>query len=136
MATELFPLKSEQPKGKDLKFMLQRYLRFWYLFLLGAVIALAVAYTYLRYYAVAEYEISSTLLIKNESSKPELSGLGGMGGAGISGGANDLNNEVQVLKSKSLMERVVNDLSFFASYYIKGKIRDIEVYGKTSPITI
>ncbi|RZK44899.1 MAG: polysaccharide biosynthesis tyrosine autokinase, partial [Hymenobacter sp.] len=100
------------------------------------VIALAVAYTYLRYYAVAEYEISSTLLIKNESSKPELSGLGGMGGAGISGGANDLNNEVQVLKSKSLMERVVNDLSFFASYYIKGKIRDIEVYGKTSPITI
>lgn len=136
MATELFPLKSEQPKGKDLKVILQRYLRFWYLFLLGAVIALAVAYAYLRYYAVAEYATSSTLLIKNESSKPELSGLSGAGGMGVSSGAMDLNNEVQVLKSKSLMERVVNDLSFFTSYYIKGKIRDIEVYGKTSPITV
>lgn len=136
MATELFPLKSEQPKGKDLKFILQRYLRFWYLFLLGAIIALAVAYTYLRYYAIAEYEVSSTLLIKNESSKPELSGLNGIGGAGTSEGTSDLNNEIQVLKSKSLMERVVGDLSFFTSYYIKGKIRDVEVYGKTSPITM
>jgi tyrosine-protein kinase Etk/Wzc len=136
MAAELFPLKSEQPKGKDLKYILQRYLRFWYLFLLGAIIALAAAYAYLRYYAVAEYEVSSTLLIKNESSKPELSGLSGIGGAGAGEGTSDLNNEIQVLKSKSLMERVVNDLSFFSSYYIKGKIRDVEVYGKTSPITI
>jgi capsular exopolysaccharide synthesis family protein len=138
MATELFPLKSEQPKGKDLKLIFQKYLRFWYLFLLGAVIALAVAYAYLRYYAVAEYEITSTLLIKNESSKPELSGLGGLAGAGVGIGqsTNDLNNEIQVLKSKSLMDRVVNDLAFYASYFIKGKIRDVEVYGKTSPITI
>ncbi|TVT41509.1 polysaccharide biosynthesis tyrosine autokinase [Hymenobacter setariae] len=136
MAAELFPLKSEQPKGKDLKFILQRYLRFWYLFVLGAVIALAAAYTYLRYYAVAEYEVSSTLLIKNESSKPELSGLNGISGSELGEGGSDLNNEIQVLKSKSLMERVVTDLAFFSSYYIKGKIRDVEVYGKTSPITM
>jgi tyrosine-protein kinase Etk/Wzc len=136
MSTELFPLKSEQPKSKDFKSILQGYLRFWYLFLLGSVVALAIAYTYLRYYAVAKYEISSTLLIKNESSKPELSGLNGIGGAQLGQGASDLNNEIQVLKSKSLMERVVSDLSFFTSYYLKGKIRDIEVYGKSSPITI
>jgi tyrosine-protein kinase Etk/Wzc len=137
MDAELFPLKSEQPKGKDLKSILQKYLRFWYLFLLGAIIALAAAYTYLRYYAVAEYEVASTLLIKNESSKPELSGLNGAVGAAIGEGtSSDLNNEIQVLKSKSLMDRVVGDLSFFASYYIKGKIRDVEVYGKTSPITM
>jgi tyrosine-protein kinase Etk/Wzc len=116
MDAELFPLKSEQPKGKDLKSILQKYLRFWYLFLISAIIALAIAYTYLRYYAVAEYEISSTLLIKNETSKPELSGLNGVVGAAVGEGASDLNNEVQVLKSKSLMDRVVGDLAFFTSY--------------------
>jgi tyrosine-protein kinase Etk/Wzc len=132
---ELFPLKNEQPKAKDLRTILSHYIRYWYLFILGAMVALGIAYIYLRYYVVPAYQVTSTLLIKSESNKPTLSG-GEMGSVSMGGGATDLNNEIEVLKSKSLMQRVVAELSYFTTYYIKGQVRDIEVYGKSSPITI
>jgi tyrosine-protein kinase Etk/Wzc len=133
---ELFPLKNEQPKAKDLRIILSHYIRYWYLFILGVLITLSIAYIYLRYYVVPAYQVTSTLLIKSESNKPTLSGAGELGAVNIGGSVTDLNNEIEVLKSKNLMQRVVAELSYFTTYYIKGKVRDVEVYGKSSPITI
>ncbi|MDX5438049.1 MAG: hypothetical protein LPK03_12680 [Pontibacter sp.] len=43
---EVFMLESEQV---DIKSMVQKYLRYWYLFAIGVVVCMAAAFLYLRY---------------------------------------------------------------------------------------
>lgn len=133
---ELFPLRSEQHKPKDLNVILQNYLRYWYWFLISAVIALAIAFIYLRYYATPEYGVSSTLLIGSKTNSPIFPGESALEKVGESNSSKDLNNEIEILKSKSLAEKVASELSLFTTYHIKGRIRDIEVYGESAPINV
>jgi capsular exopolysaccharide synthesis family protein len=133
---ELFPLHSEQHKPKDLNTILQSYLRYWYWFLISAIIALAVAFAYLRYYATPEYGITSTLLIGSKTNSPVFPGEDAIAKLSEGGSAKDLNNEIEILKSKSLAEKVAKDLSLFTTYRIKGRVRDIEVYGDAAPINV
>lgn len=132
---ELFPLHTGQPKAKDLRMILSNYSRYWYLFLFGLIIALTSAFIYLRYYAISEYEITSTLLI-NDKNNSVLSGGSKVEGIGIAEPSKDINNEIEILKSNSLAQRVVNELSLLNTYHIKGRVKDLEVYGKSSPINI
>ena len=133
---ELFPLNSEQPEGKDLKRILLQYTRYWYLFLLGAVLALSTAFLYLRYYAVPQYRVYSTLLIKDDKSGSGLSSAEALNDLGSFKSTRNIDNETLVLTSKSLMKRVINELGFNTSYYIEGKIKDTELYGSVSPIKV
>ncbi|HTE29769.1 MAG TPA: Wzz/FepE/Etk N-terminal domain-containing protein, partial [Chryseolinea sp.] len=51
----------------DVKEMLSKYTRYWYMFMLSIVLCAALAYAYL-YLATPQYKISSSLLLKNEES--------------------------------------------------------------------
>lgn len=133
---ELFPLKSERTEPKDLKGIINQYLQYWYLFVLGAVLSIGTAYVYLRYYAIPLYSISSTILIKDDKAGGDLAGAGGLGDFGIGKSSKNINNEIEVLLSKTLMERVIAELSLNVSYFIEGRVRDIEVYGKNVPIKL
>src|SRR5690606_21289789 len=48
----------------------------------------------------------------------------------------NIHNEIQVLKSKSLMKRVLTELDLFASFYKEGEIKTTEIYGKNLPIKV
>ena len=137
MATkELFPLRSEQPEGKDLKRVLLQYTRYWYLFLLGGSLALMIAFLYLRYYAVPQYSVYSTLLIKDDKSEAGLSSAEALNGLSTFKSTRNIDNETQILGSQSLMTRVINELGLYSNYYVKGRVKDIELYGKASPIKV
>ena len=133
---ELFPLRSEQPEGKDVKRILLQYTRYWYLFLLGATLALGTAFLYLRYYAVPQYRVYSTLLIKDDKSGSGVSSAEALSDLSTFKSTRNINNETQVLTSKSLMTRVINELNLYANYYVKGRIKDVELYGNASPIKV
>jgi tyrosine-protein kinase Etk/Wzc len=111
-----------------------KYIRFIPLFLLSLALALIAAFVYLRY-APRIYSANGNLLIKSERSK-----------AGdndkvedILMGNNRLQNiqsEMEVLKSRPLMTRVINKLNLQFKYTAKGKIRDdLNVY-KEAPFLI
>jgi len=137
MATEeLFPLRSEQTEGKDLKRIFLQYTRYWYLFLLGGILALTAAFLYLRYYAVPQYSVYSTLLIKDDKSGTGLSSADALNDLSTFKSSRNIDNETQILTSKSLMTRVINELGLYTNYYIEGKIKDIELYGSTSPVKV
>jgi tyrosine-protein kinase Etk/Wzc len=133
---ELFPLRSEQPEGKDVKRILLQYTRYWYLFLLGTTLALGTAFLYLRYYAVPQYRVYSTLLIKDDKSGSGVSSADALSDLSTFKSTRNINNETQVLNSKSLMIRVINELDLYANYYVKGRIKDVELYGNASPIKV
>ncbi|RZJ58413.1 MAG: polysaccharide biosynthesis tyrosine autokinase [Hymenobacter sp.] len=133
---ELFPLSSEQPESKDFRRMIHQYTRYWYLFVLGAALGLGAAYFYLRYYAIPQYVVSSTMLIKDEKGGQGLSNADALSDLTTFKTTRSVDNEIEVLKSASIMERVAKELDLFTSYYVEGKIIDKEIYGQSVPIKV
>ncbi|TPE39988.1 GumC family protein [Pontibacter mangrovi] len=129
---EVFQFESEEI---DIKSILQRYLRYWYLFVLGVILCLGLAFVYLRY-ATPAYQISSTLLIKDDKKGPDLSGNAVFSDLDLFKTTKNIDNEIQVLKSKSLMQRVLSELSLYTSYYVEGNVKTSEVYGRSLPLRV
>jgi tyrosine-protein kinase Etk/Wzc len=106
---------------KDLFF---KYIRFIPLFALSTALALFGSYVYLRY-TTKIYKVGSSLMIKNEApgrAKDRFDDL-------LEGGSNNsIQSEIEVLKSRPLMERVVNSLSLNISYFAVGKFKSPNVY--------
>lgn len=112
----------------SLRDLFYKYVRFLPWFVLSVAMALFGAYAYLRY-ATPIYSTSATLVIKTE--KP---GNGNDKYDKIFGGdkSQDIQSEIEVLKSKPLMVRAVKKLNLQFSYYVHGKIKKVNIY-KTNP---
>jgi capsular exopolysaccharide synthesis family protein len=96
------------------------------------VIFLAGAWIYLRY-TDPVYETTATLLIKdNKSSNP---GTDLMDALDLFGSQKNVENEVEVLQSKTLMQEVVKNLHLYAPVFIKGRVINQSAYLK-SPVVI
>ena len=112
----------------NLRDELEKYLVHWKWFVLSGFIAVVLAFIYVRY-ATPQYAISSTLLIKDEDSSlsSELGAFQDLGMLG--GGDSNVDNEIQILKSRTLAETVVKDLKLNISYFTQGSLKESEVYG-------
>jgi capsular exopolysaccharide synthesis family protein len=125
-----------QSDSVDFKQLILKYLRYWYLFFLSLIVCLGVAFCYL-YVATPQYRVTSTLLLKNEENLTNsLNRNPALGEINLLTGKQNIDNEIEVFKSKSLMHRVFAELSLFASYYVEGKFKNQEIYGKEVPIRI
>lgn len=118
----------------DLIKWLYKLLSYWWLFVLCLGIAWGCGYLFLRY-ATYEYSASAILLIDNSSSNGGVSSEQILSERGIFGGGKSLDNEIQILKSLTLMEKVVEALDMQVSYYREGVIKQRELY-KVSPIKL
>lgn len=108
-----------------------KYVRFLPVFILSIALALFVAYAYLRY-STEIYSTRSTMLIKSDQQNSKSDKFNDIFGAGK---GTNIQSEMEVLKSRGLMSRVVakKDLQF--NYYAKGNIKTINIY-KTGPFII
>ncbi|HYM93998.1 MAG TPA: polysaccharide biosynthesis tyrosine autokinase [Chitinophagaceae bacterium] len=110
-----------------------KYIRFLPIFVLSVALMLFGAYIYLRY-ATSIYNANGTLLIKSEQQK----GSNGdkFEDLFMNNRAVNIQSEIEILKSKQLMERVVNKLNLQISYYGVGKIKKgVNIY-KQGPFTL
>ncbi|MGV3558402.1 GumC family protein [Larkinella arboricola] len=123
----------EVEQQPDLRIMLMRYLRKWPWFVLSLVLALAGAYVYLLYQPPV-YKVHASLMIKDEK-KNGLSGDGIMKELNLFGNNKVIENEMKILTSFTLMDRVVNNLGLDVRYFIPTGTYNEEVYEK-SPIRI
>ena len=104
----------------SLRDLFYKYVRFLPLFILSVAFALLIAYLYLRY-SVPQFSVGGTMLIRMEQPG---------GGRGDkfdelfnSNKANNIQSEMEILRSRPLMERVVDSLHLQFSYTAKGKIK-------------
>lgn len=125
----------EDSEDINLKSILLKYLKYWYLFGIGLVLCIGLAFLYL-FISTPQYKIQSTLLIKDDKKGPSMSGDDMFGGLDIFGSSKNVDNEIEVLKSKSLMLRVLKELSFETTYYEKGWLRNREIYGSQLPFKV
>ena len=117
--------------------ILFRYLIHWPWFVVSVIVCVALAWGYLRL-TTPVYNISATVLIKDEkkggganmSSELEKMGLNGF----VSSSSN-IENEIEVLKSRTLAREVVSSLGLFVTYMDEDKFPNKELY-RTSPVLV
>ena len=128
-------IKQEVSERLNLRDELDKYLRYWKWFLISVVFTLVCAFVYLRY-TTPQFKVSSKILIKEDESSfaSELSAFQDLGMLG--GQQNSVDNEVQILKSRSLATGVVTELGLNYTFYEKGLIKESEIYGVKNPIKI
>ena len=117
-------------ESSDLKVELQRYLRWWPLFIVSSFIALSIAWIYLRY-TTPEYVTNASLYIKIRAAKNgEIMGVKDFQNMALPSGlmANDVDNELSVLTSNPLLLNVVKKVGLDVKIVRKGRIKDVELY--------
>ncbi|OIQ27489.1 MAG: tyrosine protein kinase [Bacteroidetes bacterium MedPE-SWsnd-G2] len=123
-----------KPKSNfDFRTEVDHYLSKWKMFALCILVALGIAYTYLRYVSY-EYEATAIIKINNEKQNnklPELSALQDYGM--FSSDFNNIIDEIEVIKSRALIKSVVEDLKLNIKYFVRGRIAEQEIY-KNPPI--
>ncbi|CAZ95166.1 GumC family protein [Zobellia galactanivorans] len=116
--------------------LLSKYFKHWPLFAIGTVTCLAAVFLYIRYWADTEYEVVSTILVKNKDIGQGTAKAESIKDLGLIKNYTDVEDEIGILRSTGLMEKVIADRSLNINYFIEGKVRDVEVYGKSVPIEI
>jgi tyrosine-protein kinase Etk/Wzc len=119
----------------DTRKLLASFLANWYWFFISIVVFVTCGVLYLRY-TTPVYSIKSSLLIENKESDLSSSLLNKV--EGMRTGRDEkgnLFNEILVLKSKDLIQEVVDSIDLNVHYWVKGRVKENELY-EESPILL
>ena len=112
----------------QLRNTLDLYLSQWKYILLFLIISIGCAYLYLRY-TNYEYKTTASIQIQEDKKSSQFSEISALQNMGLfSADFGKIEDEAQILKSRTLIEQVVKDLKLNMSFFVKGKIKDQEVY--------
>lgn len=127
---------NQEGKGLDIRKIVMKALALWPWMLFCALITVSVAAAYL-YFAQPVYKVNASVLIKDEDKK-----LGGgsememLQNIGLMGGASNVDNELEIIKSYTLMFQVVKALDLNVGYYRRTRFKDVPVYGADVPFDV
>ena len=130
-------LREAEDKEIDIQELLFKYLIHWPWFVGAVIVCLIAAYVYL-YIATPVYNISATVLIKDDKKGGNSNNVAGLDELGLSGlitSSQSIDNEIEVLRSKTLVKEVVNYLNLYVTYQDDDQIPSKELY-KTSPVQV
>ena len=130
-------LGEQSEEQVNIQELLFRYLIHWPWFVVSIIICIACAWGYLRL-TTPIYNISATVLIKDEKKgggASMSSDLEKMGLDGFISSSSNVDNEIEVLRSKSLAREVVNNLGLFVTYMDEDEFPSKELY-HTSPVLV
>ena len=111
--------------------LLYKFLPYWPGLLLLTLLSLVGAWFYLRY-TLPVYQTTATILIKDDKKTGSLDPLEAFD---LFGGKKSVENEVEILKSKTLMQEVVRNLHLYAPIKAKGRVVTSNAY-EISPIIV
>ena len=139
-------MKEENKNGKgpemtedqiDFRALLFKYIIHWPWFV-GAVLLCFVGAWFYLHWATPIYNISATVLIKDEKKGGGAglsSELEDMGLSGLMTSSKNIDNELEVLRSKTLVKEVVNQLGLYITYKDEDEFPAKGLY-KTSPVQV
>lgn len=134
MENEFTPQDSNEFNSAfSIKEQVDYYLMNWKWFVLGISLCLIGAYIYLRY-STPQYSAFATLMLRDEKKGGVDSEMNAFSDLAIlSNIKSNLDNEIEVLKSRTLIMTAVNSLALNVSYVNEGRVKSEELY-KKSPI--
>jgi len=119
----------------NIRQIILKYLQKWYWFVLSVFVCLSIAYVYLKITSI-QYQVQTTILLRNEDAGSGLFDMSMLEGMGLpSSTSKEVEDEIQVLSSKSIMQKVIQNLNLETAYFQKIGWRYEELY-PTTPIKL
>ena len=118
-------LKGSTDQNVDLKEIIGAYTKHWKWFALSVFVALILAFVYLRY-ATPKYAAQAKIQIVDEDNSS--AGLDLFSELNLAGGANKVEDEIQIINSRSNFIEVVKELGLNIKVMALGNIIDSELY--------
>jgi len=125
----------EKENTINLKEELLKYLVHWRWFVFSVFLTLVCAILYLKF-TPKSYNVATKILIKDEKSNDLANQLSAFSEMSILGnGKNNIENEIEILKSRTLIYNTLDSLNFDIKYIDNSNIVPVDLYKKT-PIQI
>jgi tyrosine-protein kinase Etk/Wzc len=128
---------NDQPQEEvvDLRKLFFKLLSYWQYFVIALFIALICAWLYNRY-TLTKYRVTSALLIEENKKSGAIGGTDQLlKGFGLNPGMQNLDNQIQILSSWSLIGKTIDTLPFNIEYYTRGRINKGSLY-PYHPVTV
>ena len=126
-------LKAQPQKDENqINNLVAGYIAYWPLFLIFLIISFAGAYIYIRYTAPM-YLASATLIIKDENKGNKDTKM--MESIDAIGTKKIIENEIEVLQSRTLINDVIRKLHLYAPIWQEGNVRKQSAY-VLSPLVV
>jgi tyrosine-protein kinase Etk/Wzc len=119
-------------EGNLFSYLTYRFLPYWPLFVVLIIICGFAAWGYVKY-TTPLYEARATILVKDDKKGVNEAGIEET--LNIFSSKKIVENEIEVIRSKKLMNEVVNELNLYAPVFEKGKVRVASAYN-SSPVAI
>ena len=114
--------------------LLFRYIIHWPWFVASVLVCLIGAWVYLHFQTPV-YQVSASIMIKDDKKGSGSTDLGNLGIGGVITSTQGIDNEIEVLRSKTILKEVVNNLELYITYYDKDEFPEKELY-QTSPVIV
>ncbi|MDQ0639470.1 tyrosine-protein kinase Etk/Wzc [Pedobacter sp. W3I1] len=121
--------------AKDFAETMTRFARNWHYFLISIMISMAAVYAFV-YVTPPKYKVSSTLLISDDKNGAAMSNSTAFSDLNMFQTVKTVDNEIEILRSRDLIFKVLKKLNLETAYFKKEGIREKELYGKTSPLVV
>ena len=130
-------MQEVKEKKVDIQEIFFKYLIHWPWIVGAVILCVIVAWIYLRM-VTPVYNISATVLIKDDKkggASSQLSELENLGLDGMFSSSQNFDNELEVLRSKTLAKEVIQQLNLYVSYMDEDEFPARDMY-KISPIQV
>ncbi|TYA58931.1 GumC family protein [Formosa maritima] len=119
----------------DFKNIISPYLLKWKFIVVCMITAIICAFFYIRY-ANYQYQATAKIKIKDEKSNSKLPEISTLQNYGLfKTDNNNVLDEIEVIKSRTIIEEVIKELKFNIQYFVEGRIKAREEY-KNPPLNI
>jgi tyrosine-protein kinase Etk/Wzc len=133
--TEEYLIEKEEEQaslGDRLQQLAVRYVGWWPLFAVLLLVGITGAWLYLRY-TTPMYQAQATILLKDDKNGNSQSQI--LQSLNLFDDSKNVENEMQVIKSRTLAMEVAKKLRLYAPVMHKGSVRDVSIY-TGSPVII
>lgn len=114
--------------------LLFRYIIHWPWFVASVLVCLIGAWVYLHFQTPV-YQVSASIMIKDDKKGSGSTDLENLGIGGVITSTQSIDNEIEVLHSKTILKEVVNNLELYITYYDEDEFPEKELY-QTSPVIV
>jgi uncharacterized protein involved in exopolysaccharide biosynthesis len=108
------PHFEQESKGVEIGEIIAPFIRQWKWFLLSVIISLTACFFYLRY-STTIYTSKALILIKEDSNRPGGDQFSSLQDVGIISGSSNIQNEIEIFKSRKLLSEVILNLKLNTS---------------------
>ncbi|MEP2058455.1 MAG: polysaccharide biosynthesis tyrosine autokinase [Maribacter litoralis] len=129
-----FDLKTSE--SKNLGQIFKSYVKYWPIIAVSVIACLVFVFIYLRYISQNQYEVNSTIYLKSISSGKNIGDNESFRDFGLIKVTQSLEDEIGIITSSGIIEEVITENLLNISFYHKGNIKDVEIYGEEVPVQI